>query len=513
MPAVGTPFIILGADAVLAALPASPVQLAHACQALGFQLAAPATWGDELIAERCLEHLVGYEHPAAVMCSCPLVTQRLTRASTALEPFMLTFMSPPVATARYLRAAFSGQSLHITYAGACPGADDESIDARLRPSDLLDAFVEHGIVLGAQPNCFEALVPLDRRRFYSLPGGVPTRDHLERVTRRELIEITGDDVVLELTQQLIDQVPALLDLAPSLGCACAGAGEHAVRGNARAGLLTLEPPRARQRVLDQSIDVDVSQTFIEACALEWSAEEEPAELEVHLAADSAPESERLVEIGDTPAMRDTMLFEAVADDAPSMRETMLFEAIADDAPSMRETMLFEAIADEEVRVVDEVRVDEVARVESDDRAIILEAVVADAVDDTADDVATDDVASDDVATDATVAGQPATPLYRRRPVSVRAAASLPRYASESGESVPRASLAVLRRALARIATRKARRQPKVERGRRDRSMELREGLVRAPVRTPRSLAIPSPDLPRPVPPPPARRRPRTLLEM
>jgi hypothetical protein len=509
MPAVGTPFIILGADAVLAALPASPVQLAHACQALGFQLAAPATWGDELIAERCLEHLVGYEHPAAVMCSCPLVTQRLTRASTALEPFMLIFKSPPVATARYLRAAFSGQSLHITYAGACPGADDESIDARLRPADLLDAFVEHGIVLGAQPNCFDALVPLDRRRFYSLPGGVPTSDHLERVTRREFIEITGDDVVLELTQQLIDQVPALLDLAPSLGCACAGAGEHDVLGNARAGLLTLEPPRARQRVLDQSIDVDVSQTLVEACALEWSADEEPAELEVHLAADTAPVSERLVEIGDTTAMRETMPFEAVADDAPSMRETMLFEAIAYNALAMRETMLFEAIADEEVTVVDEVRVESELSVESDDRAIILEAVVADDVDATA----ADDVVTDDVPTDARVAGQPVTPLYRRRPVSVRAAASLPRYASEGGESVPRASLAVLRRALARIATRKARRQPKVERGRRDRSIELREGLVRAPVRTPRSLAIPSPDLPRPVPPPPARRRPRTLLEM
>ena len=437
MPEVGTPFIILGADAVLAALPASPVQLAHACQALGFQLAAPATWGDELIAESCLEQLAGYEHPSAVMCSCPLVTQRLTRTSSTLEPFMLTFTSPPVATARYLRSAFSGQRLHITYAGACPGADDESIDARLRPSDLLDAFVEHGIVVGAQPQCFEALVPLDRRRFYSLPGGVPTRDHLERVARRELIELTGDDVVLELSQQLIDAAPALLDLAPSLGCACAGAGEHTMRGNARAGLLTLEPPRARQSVLDASVQVDVSQTLVEACALQWSAAEEPAELEVHLAADTASEREEVIEIGD--------------------------------APAMRETMLFEAIVDEEVIVVD--------------------------------------------AADAPVTEPATAPLYRRRPVTVRAAASLPRYASESGESVPRAALAVLHRALARIATRKARRQPKIERGRRDRSVELRDGLGRAPARTPRSLAIPSPELPRPVPPPPARRRPRSMLEI
>ncbi len=61
--------------------------------------------------------------PTAVMCSCPLVTERLTRASTMLEPFMLTFLAPPVATARYIRAAYQGQTLHITYAGACPGAE------------------------------------------------------------------------------------------------------------------------------------------------------------------------------------------------------------------------------------------------------------------------------------------------------------------------------------------------------------------------------------------------------
>jgi hypothetical protein len=430
IPEVGTPFIILGADAVLAALPASPVQLAHACQALGFQLAAPATWGDELIAERCLEQLAGYEHLAAVMCSCPLVTERLTRTSTSLEPFMLTFTSPPVATARYLRAAFAGQTLHITYAGSCPGADDESIDARLRPSDLLDAFVKSGIVVGAQPNCFDALVPLDRRRFYSLPGGTPTRDQVERVTRRALIELPGEDVVLELSQQLIEQTPALIDLSVALGCACAGAGEHTLRGNARAGLLTLEPPRARQKVLDQSVHVDVSQTLVEACEVGRSAAEELAALEVHLAADVAHTDEAVVDIGTT--MRADLVD--------------LVAPIAVAAP------------------------------------IIAEAPV--------------------------VESPPATAMHRRK-VMMRAV-TLPHFASADGELVPRASLAVLRRAFARNATRNARRQPKIERGR-QRSAELREGLGRSVSRTPRSVAIPPAEPPRPVPPPPARHRPRSML--
>ena len=422
MPEDGTPFIILGADAVLAALPASPVQLAHACQALGFQIAAPATWGDELIAESCLERLADYEHPAAVMCSCPLVTERLTRASTMLEPFMLTFASPPVATARYIRSAFSGQALHITYAGSCPGADDESIDARLLPADLLDAFLENGIVIGAQPNCFDAFVPLDRRRFYSLPGGVPTRDHVERVARRSFIELNDDDVVLELTQLLIEQTPALLDIAIPLGCACAGAGEHAMRGNPRAGLLTLEPPRARQRVLDQSLQVDVSQTFAEACVLRCAAPEETAPLEVHAAADTAPMMVDVVDVG----------------------VVEIVEAVA--AVNANESF--------------------------------------------------------------------AMAIPRRRPVVVRSHTGVPRYATASGEMVPRASLAVLRRALARIAKRNARRQPKVERGRRERAIEIRDGLVRGVAHTPRSLAIAAgADLPRPVTPPPAHHRQRTMLEM
>lgn len=432
MPEVGTPFIILGADAVLTALPASPVQLAHACQALGFQLAAPATWGDELIAECCLDQLAGYEHPTAVMCSCPLVTERLTRASTTLEPFMLTFASPPVATARYLRAAFSGQTLHITYAGSCPGADDDSIDARLRPPDLLDAFIEHGIVLGAQPSCFDALVPLDRRRFYSIPGGVPTRDHVERAAHRALVELTDvEDVVLELTQHLVERTPALIDLAMPLGCACAGAGPHALSGNTRSGLLTLEPPRARQAVLDQSVQVDVSQTLIEACALHASAVEEESPLEVHLAADGVPSVADVIELSD---------------------ET---DADFDEIDATVDTPL------------------------------------------TADDE------------------QPSFAPARRRSIIGRAPASLPRYATQSGDLVPRASLAVLRRAVARIAVRNARRQPKVERGRRDHTVELREGLSHAVTRTPRSLAIAAADLPRPVPPPPApaRRRPRTMLEL
>jgi hypothetical protein len=406
MPDAGTPFIILGADTVLAALPSSPVQLAHACHALGFELAAPATWGDELIAESCLEQLSGLEHPTAIMCSCPLVTERLTRSSTTLEPFMLTFVSPPVATARYLRAAYEGQPLHITYVGACPGADDASIDARMQPSELLEAFAERGIVVGDQPKSFDALVPLDRRRFYSLPGGTPASDHVERSSNRSLLELAGDDVVLGLTQHLIERTPALVDLALPLGCACAGAGDHARRGKPRAALLLLEPPRARQKVLDPSLRVDVSQTLVDACALHVNESDAPAAVEASAQAHAEPVSEL---------------------EAPPVETSV-------EAP-------------------------------------------------------------------------------RRRSLIFRSSESVPQCTTESGDVVPRASLALLRRARARAAASKSRRQPRIARGSRDQAVDLLEGSMRPVSRTSRAFVTAAADLPLPVPPPPARHRPRTLMEI
>jgi hypothetical protein len=104
-------------------------------------------------------------------------------------------------------------------------------------------------------------------------------------------------------------------------------------------------------------------------------------------------------------------------------------------------------------------------------------------------------------------------LVRRRSVIFRSAASAPRLEIEGGAMVPRASFAVLHRALVRAGARKAQRQPKLARARSDRSVELREGLDRPVSRTPRWLVIGAADLPQRVPPPPARHRPHTMLEL
>src|SRR3954447_20165082 len=114
------PIVILGTDAVLAALPATAVQLAHACLRAGFANVVPASWGDELIATVTLRRLESFGAGPAIACSCPIVAHRLLSASGDLGPVLLPFVPPPVAVARYVRTLARGIRPRVTYVGNCP---------------------------------------------------------------------------------------------------------------------------------------------------------------------------------------------------------------------------------------------------------------------------------------------------------------------------------------------------------------------------------------------------------
>jgi|SRR5690349_11479047 len=249
--------VVLGADALLAALPATPIQLAHACALVGYQSVVPASWGDELIAAASLRALRHHGRLPAIQCSCPYVTQRLLAAGTDLRPFLVSLVAPPVVLARYLRAIQAPRKLRITYVGGCPGAADESIDARLTAEELLATFVDHHIVLEEQPDVFDSVLPPDRRRYRSLPGGLPTSEMLwssdDGQGARSLVELYGDELPVELAQHLLAGKPVLIDVAPKLGCVCAGAGRDVDPIHARARVTELEPPRASHPVLDESV--------------------------------------------------------------------------------------------------------------------------------------------------------------------------------------------------------------------------------------------------------------------
>lgn len=250
--------VILGADALVAALPATPIQLAHACAAVGYQLVIPASWGDELIAAATMRALRDHAQLPAIQCSCPFVAHRLLAVGTDLRPFLVSLAAPPIVLARYLRAAHAKSKLRITYVGRCPGAADEEIDARLTPEELLAVFADHQVDVMNQPELFDSVLPPDRRRFRSQPGGLPTREMLwssdgNDTTPRALVELYSDELPVELAQHLLAGKAILIDVAPKLGCVCSGAIAGIDPKESRARVTAMEPPRASSPIIDETV--------------------------------------------------------------------------------------------------------------------------------------------------------------------------------------------------------------------------------------------------------------------
>ena len=242
--------IIVGADTVLAARPATPIQLWHACAAAGYDLAVPATWGDELIAGESLRSLGGHPEQVAVMCSCPLVARVVAEMPFDMSAHLVMTVAPPVATAKYLRRVYGDRRVHLTYAGACPAAADSAIDAWITPAELLARFRETEIVIEEQPEFFESVLPPDRRRHLSQPGGLPAAEQVATMARpRRVQPVTEEDLAVAIERHLASGVRSVVDVAPRAGCSCSGAIEGLSPAEARSAVTVLEPPRSARPVM------------------------------------------------------------------------------------------------------------------------------------------------------------------------------------------------------------------------------------------------------------------------
>lgn len=247
---------IIGGDAALGVRPNTPVQLAHACLRAGYSLAVPATWGDELVAHECVRQLSEQPSGTMVLCSCPLVRQRLLARGSELAPFMVSLVAPPVATARYVRA-IAGKAVRVHYVGRCAAAADESIDEWIDPEAFVEMLDAQGIDIAAQPTSFEGFLPPDRRRHWSLAGGFPAPDQLwEHGGRRKRAEPGPDqDLAAAVVEHLLSGEPSLIDLAPSLQCACSGVVTGVPPRTARARVALTEPPRSPSAVVDHEAQI------------------------------------------------------------------------------------------------------------------------------------------------------------------------------------------------------------------------------------------------------------------
>lgn len=245
--------LVVGNDALLAAQPASAIQLYHAALQAGYDAVLPGSWGDELVAAACARHLAERRGGSAVFCACPHVAHRLLGLGTDLAPLIASFVSPPAALSRWVRALYEPHPVRLTYVGRCPGASGEAYDAVISPEEFLRLLTDRGLAPAAQPEAFEAMVPPDRRRFHSLPGGMPAASSIRSEgAPHSVVELMGDDFATELAQRLLDGMPTLVDAAARLGCACAGSSAPTAEQarEARPAMAAVEPPRAFGPVLE-----------------------------------------------------------------------------------------------------------------------------------------------------------------------------------------------------------------------------------------------------------------------
>ena len=233
---------ILGTDAVLAARPVDPVQLTRACQLAGFDLVVPVSWGEELIAAHLAGRIATANGSGSMVAAvCPLASEQL--AATPVQTAIVTTVSPPIATARYIRAALRPRSVHVTYVGACPGARGEEIDVNCLPEALFTRLTESGIDPARQPRHLDAQLPAERARYASTPGGIPDCNWLLAHAGHRVVEAAP--ITADVVAQLYRDESVLIDLSASCRCVCA---------RDRAAITRLEPPRSPKPVLgDDSI--------------------------------------------------------------------------------------------------------------------------------------------------------------------------------------------------------------------------------------------------------------------
>jgi hypothetical protein len=251
---------IIGNDAFLAASPALPVQLMHAALAAGFDAVVPASLGDELVAGETLRLAQLRGRRPVVQCACPYALAQLCKREANLADVTIAVAPAPVALARALRLE-QPEPQHITYIGACPGAQDPAIDLQVLPDAFMRGLEQKGIVLRAQPDVFSDRVPPDRRRFISLPGGAPRPTLVETVLRRNVVSLGGRmNPLLAVADALFDGGVTLIDPAGAYRCACAGADGSRSVAEGRAEIEKLEPTRAASQIFEAPPWLDLRPT-------------------------------------------------------------------------------------------------------------------------------------------------------------------------------------------------------------------------------------------------------------
>ncbi len=251
---------ILGNDAFLAAAPALPVQLMHAALAAGFDAVVPVSLGDELVAGETLRLAQLRGRRPVVQCSCPFSLRQLCKREANLADVTVAVAPAAVALARALRIERT-EFTHITYIGACPGAQDPDIDLQILPDAFLRGLARKGIALAAQAEVFTDRLPPDRRRYLSLPGGAPRPELVEAVLRRNVVSLDAKmNPLLAVADALFDGGVTMIDPAGAYRCVCAGSDSAPSVAEGRVAIASLEPARATSPIFEAPAWLDLRPT-------------------------------------------------------------------------------------------------------------------------------------------------------------------------------------------------------------------------------------------------------------
>jgi hypothetical protein len=241
--------VVLGNDALLAARPASPLQLERAVRRAGYDFVVPASWGEEAVAARVGAVARERQEPI-VPAHCPFVAECLRRVP-GMKERCLEGVSPPVAAARLVRLLLKGRDVSLTYVGDCPGAALGGYDRLFAPDVFVAWLRDTGLAPERQLPYLENVLPSNRARFCSLPGGIPDPTWLQ-YQGLELREAAPVTVLVALQSGR----PDIVDLQPACGCACA---------RQRDLLSSLEPPPSSEPIVSPGLDLQLEDRAAVRC--------------------------------------------------------------------------------------------------------------------------------------------------------------------------------------------------------------------------------------------------------
>ena len=258
----GKAALIVPSEAVLYFYPATPEQVVNAGIEAGFQQVHFEVLGDELVAR---EYLRMWEETVDgstwIRSTSPIVVEYVRLRHPVLLPYLAPVVTPPVALARYLEAAHAVDLVHagLEEPGGSP-ADRERMPS-LTLDGLAELFRRRGADPREQPLTYRR-IPAERRRFLSVPGGLP-RALLDsqRLSSRRFHKIR-DLKKLGAVASLLEGGEArlgFLDVLPfegALGHPALGPAEEYQWRRKIAQLVEL--PRSHRPVIGPDVEVDLS---------------------------------------------------------------------------------------------------------------------------------------------------------------------------------------------------------------------------------------------------------------